>query len=76
MKQLETLQGKNNVYYIGAYVVPGIPLLENGVVSAMDVARKLGVETPWKIQEKYAQQQSSNWFLIMLVIVFVLYFII
>jgi len=44
---VERIQGDGNVWFAGAYLVYAVPLQENGVVSAISVARKLGVRCPW-----------------------------
>ncbi|KAI8904694.1 hypothetical protein EDD86DRAFT_277891 [Gorgonomyces haynaldii] len=44
---LNLIQGHNNIYCIGSYAYPGIPLLEGAVVSAMKVSHQLGYTCPW-----------------------------
>eukprot|EP00163_Fabomonas_tropica_P031540 TRINITY_DN752_c2_g1_i4.p1 TRINITY_DN752_c2_g1~~TRINITY_DN752_c2_g1_i4.p1 ORF type:complete len:163 (-),score=24.42 TRINITY_DN752_c2_g1_i4:219-707(-) len=48
---LEKLQGKGNLWYCGSYARFGMPLLENGVRSALEIAEALGVERPWHCPE-------------------------
>jgi len=45
MAALHASQGSGHVWFIGAYSRYSMPLLENGVKSAMEVARALGVRT-------------------------------
>lgn len=45
MERLQESQGKGHVWFVGAYSLNSMPLLENGVKSAMRVARRLGVDT-------------------------------
>jgi hypothetical protein len=48
------IQGKQNIWFIGSYIWPGIPLLEGCVASAVQVARgisyrhKLDLVLPWE----------------------------
>ena len=42
---IENIQGENNTYYCGAYLRYGFH--EDGLQSAVNVAKKLGVEVPW-----------------------------
>ena len=35
------------IWYCGSYAMPGIPLLESAVQSAMSIAESLGADTPW-----------------------------
>ena len=44
-EKLMTIQGQNNTYYCGAYLRYGFH--EDGIFSAVEVARRLGVNTPW-----------------------------
>ena len=41
-------QPGRRIWYCGSYAMPGIPLLESAVRSAMDVTRTLGVDIPWQ----------------------------
>lgn len=45
MERLQESQGRGHVWFVGAYSLNSMPLLENGVKSAMLVARSLGVDT-------------------------------
>jgi predicted NAD/FAD-binding protein len=45
MRRLAAYQGRGHVWFVGAYSLYSMPLLENGVKSAMTVARALGVDT-------------------------------
>ena len=45
MARLDASQGAGRVWTVGAYSRFSMPLLENGVKSAMEVARALGVDT-------------------------------
>ncbi|MBK2240507.1 NAD/FAD-binding protein, partial [Francisella tularensis] len=44
-KEFDKIQGLNNTYYCGAYLRYGFH--EDGILSAVNVATKLGVKTPW-----------------------------
>jgi len=44
MGELAKVQGKGHVWLVGAYSLNSMPLLENGVKSAIDVAARLGVD--------------------------------
>ncbi|ORX89733.1 FAD/NAD(P)-binding domain-containing protein [Basidiobolus meristosporus CBS 931.73] len=48
--QLHQIQGRDNIWFVGAYVYPGIPLLEGCVQSSMEVCEALGVTAPWGIR--------------------------
>ena len=43
-KELADEQGNDGIFFVGSYVHYDMPLLENGVVSALDVGRRLGLE--------------------------------
>ncbi|MFD2229531.1 FAD-dependent oxidoreductase [Alkalimarinus sediminis] len=49
VKSLNRLQKENDrqIWYCGSYAMPGIPLLESAVQSAMFIAEQLGAEVPW-----------------------------
>ena len=48
--KLRAVQGKNHIWFCGAYALPGIPLLENAVNSGLWVAEAIGaVKRPWSI---------------------------
>ena len=44
MEKLARLQGRAHVWFVGAYSRYSMPLLENGVKSALEVAKALGVD--------------------------------
>lgn len=44
-KDFDKIQGLNNTYYCGAYLRYGFH--EDGILSAVNVANKLGIKTPW-----------------------------
>ena len=44
-KEIITIQGKDNIYYTGAWT--GYGFHEDGIKSAVDVARSLNVKIPW-----------------------------
>lgn len=44
-KDFDTIQGFNDTYYCGAYLRYGFH--EDGILSAVNVAEKLGIKTPW-----------------------------
>lgn len=44
-QQIDKIQGVNNTYFCGAYLRYGFH--EDGILSAVNVASKLGVDTPW-----------------------------
>ncbi len=46
-KQIPKLQGQDNLYFAGAWTRYGFH--EDGLLSAVNVAKSMGVETPWKI---------------------------
>lgn len=48
LTKLDAIQGQRRMYYCGSYAVYGSNLLEEGLISAMRVARMLGVEVPWE----------------------------
>jgi hypothetical protein len=55
-RQLATIkaeQGHGNLWVIGSYSLPGVPLLENAARSGMNVAETLrpGAYRPWRRQE-------------------------
>jgi hypothetical protein len=51
MQELANVQGVGGLYFVGAYSLYSVPLLENGVASAMKVALRLGARVPWLDQE-------------------------
>lgn len=40
-------QSNNRIWFCGSYLGGGVPLLEGGISSALAIANKLGVKTPW-----------------------------
>ncbi len=54
---LSGLQGQGNVWYAGAWL--GYGFHEDGVVSAISVAKSLGVETPWSLGTPGAKRVVS-----------------
>lgn len=48
LAKLESIQGKNNLWFCGSYATYGSNLLEEGLISAMHVADMFGVPIPWK----------------------------
>jgi len=42
-------QRDRKIWYCGSYAMPGIPLLESAVQSAMNISEKLGAEVPWEM---------------------------
>ncbi|KAI9183258.1 hypothetical protein H9P43_004175 [Blastocladiella emersonii ATCC 22665] len=54
-------QGADGMYFVGAPMFPGIPLLEGCVASAVDVAARLGVHRPWTMQDgEYLGQYTGE----------------
>jgi predicted NAD/FAD-binding protein len=52
LRHITKIQGSmdkadNRIWFCGSYLGGGIPLLEAGVRSSLQVANKLGVKTPW-----------------------------
>lgn len=45
-------QGEANIYLVGSYAYPGLPLLETAVSSAVHVAQAIGAPCPWVEREK------------------------
>lgn len=50
IKSLSQLQKQRDrkIWYCGSYAMPGIPLLESAVQSAMSISEHLGADVPWK----------------------------
>lgn len=44
---LDMCQGMDNIYTIGSYAYPGVPLLEGAVCSAMKACHSIGYTCPW-----------------------------
>jgi len=49
IKSLNKLHQESDrrIWYCGSYAMPGIPLLESAVQSAMSISEKLGADIPW-----------------------------
>ncbi|KAJ3255556.1 hypothetical protein HK103_006192 [Boothiomyces macroporosus] len=47
LDELERLQGKNQISFVGSWAWPGMPLLEGCVASAVRCSERLGLERPW-----------------------------
>ena len=49
MKRLHDVQGKGGIHFVGAYALLAVPLLENGVRSAMQTAERIDptCRAPW-----------------------------
>ena len=43
-------QSNRHVWFCGSYASPGVPLLESGVVSSLNVANQLGIKLPGECQ--------------------------
>jgi len=43
-------QGKGGLWFCGAYCLNSIPLQENGVRSALNIAERLNVPCPWETE--------------------------
>jgi len=56
-RQLSGLQGVDGLWFCGAYVMEGIPLLEAGCESGLRAAESLGASCPWKI---HSSSSSSS----------------
>jgi predicted NAD/FAD-binding protein len=55
--QLHNLQGENGIWYCGTYF--GYGFHEDGLRSAVEVARRLGVEVPWAHDAEPAAQSPA-----------------
>ncbi|KXS18891.1 hypothetical protein M427DRAFT_178922 [Gonapodya prolifera JEL478] len=66
MDQLDVLQGTANLYLVGSYVWPGVPLLEGCVRSAMRASRRMGkrfgreVVVPWVRDEEWEPVEGGE----------------
>eukprot|EP00750_Incisomonas_marina_P025356 INCI5389.3.p1 GENE.INCI5389.3~~INCI5389.3.p1 ORF type:complete len:550 (-),score=71.46 INCI5389.3:175-1824(-) len=62
IRGLDEQQGKGGIWYCGAYALNSIPLQENGVRSAVNIAERLGVECPWgeENRSKAYKVRASN----------------
>ena len=63
-RQLATIkaeQGQGNLWVIGSYSLPGVPLLENAARSGMNVAETLrpGAYRPWRRQENGEKEAAA-----------------
>jgi len=52
--QLETIQGKGNIWYAGAWT--GYGFHEDGITSGLRIAEKLGCKCPWNIETKNVKE--------------------
>jgi predicted NAD/FAD-binding protein len=57
---LNPLQGARGIYFCGSYARVAMPLLENGVHSAMEIAHMLGSPAPWARQDRKVKVLFSN----------------
>jgi predicted NAD/FAD-binding protein len=46
--ELDLLQGIDQIYFVGSWVWPGMPLLEGCVASAVRVSESMGLVLPWR----------------------------
>ena len=49
--KLENIQGLNNIWFAGAWTKYGFH--EDGIISALNIAEKLGIEYPWKLNTNH-----------------------
>jgi predicted NAD/FAD-binding protein len=56
-RKLETIQGKNGIWFCGAWT--GFGFHEDGLKSGLNVARKLGGIVPWE-EPAYAERENDN----------------
>ena len=47
IEDLRKVQGLRNIWFCGSYARYAVPLLENGLSSAIEVCGRLGVDCPW-----------------------------
>ena len=45
---MQDIQGKNNIFYVGAWL--GYGFHEDGISSAVKIARSFGIKIPWQIK--------------------------
>jgi predicted NAD/FAD-binding protein len=57
LTHLESIQGKDRMWFCGSYAVYGSNLLEEGLISAMHIAKLMQIEVPWETQQ---QQQDKK----------------
>lgn len=52
IKSLNQLQIESDrqIWYCGSYAMPGVPLLESAVQSAMSISERLGCNVPWAVK--------------------------
>jgi len=48
--QIETIQGKGNIWHAGAWMRYGFH--EDGIISGLNIAEKLGCKCPWSIKDR------------------------
>ena len=48
--QIETIQGKGNIWHAGAWMRYGFH--EDGIISGLNIAEKLGCKCPWSIKNR------------------------
>jgi predicted NAD/FAD-binding protein len=53
--KLETIQGQNNLWFAGAWTKYGFH--EDGITSGLNIAEKLGSDSPWKPQNQYTKDK-------------------
>ena len=49
--KLKNIQGLNNIWFAGAWTKYGFH--EDGIISALNIAEKLGIEYPWKLNTNH-----------------------
>jgi predicted NAD/FAD-binding protein len=67
MKDLDKLQGKSGIHFVGAYALHAVPLLENGVHSAMRAAERIDgkCRAPWASSESgKARKDARSWLIL------------
>lgn len=47
-EELQSMQGRHGLWVCGSYALLGVPLLETGVSSAVEVAEAIGASCPWR----------------------------
>lgn len=55
--ELELAQGINDMFFIGSWSWPGMPLLEGCVASAIRISERLGLPRPWDLEG----EESAPW---------------
>lgn len=58
--RLGELQGRGGIWFTGAYVKEGIPLLEAGCTSGLEVASALGGSCPWWVSSQSEEQRRKS----------------